>query len=99
MVKYINAEHLSAKIGAGILVKTKFVDVLKEIDNIPPADVRENVRGEWILSGGYFRCSICNEKALLKLDKSKGGSREYEQQKTNFCPYCGAKMEKKGETS
>ena len=33
--------------------------------------------GRWILSGGYWRCSKCKEKALLKLDKSKGGCREY----------------------
>lgn len=47
----------------------------------------------WILSGGYFRCSVCNEKALLKLDKSCGGYKEYRQIRSRFCPYCGRKME------
>lgn len=52
----------------------------------------DNENGRWILSGGYWRCSKCKEKALLKLDKSKGGCREYNQIKSNVCPNCGAKM-------
>lgn len=57
----------------------------------------DNENGRWILSGGYWRCSKCKEKALLKLDKSKGGCREYIPVKSNVCPNCGAKMESEGE--
>ncbi len=49
--------------------------------------------GHWFLSGGYWRCSECKEKALLKLDKATGGYREYEPIRSNYCPQCGAKMQ------
>ena len=49
--------------------------------------------GHWFLSGGYWRCSECKEKALLKLDKATGGYREYEPIRSNYCPKCGAKMQ------
>lgn len=53
-------------------------------DDIPTADVRENVRGEWkwvcfFKNGGYgsFGCSVCGYR---------NGTRY------NFCPNCGADM-------
>ena len=56
------------------------------ISEIPPADVRENVRGEWIeitneTEEWYWhpsKCSICGAEMLLSFDK--------------FCPNCGADM-------
>lgn len=59
-----------------------------DIDKIPTADIRENVRGEWlpdmIYNGEdewcFFECSNCKYKA----------DKHY-----NFCPNCGAKMEEK----
>ena len=58
-----------------------------QIDDIPTADVRENVRGEWqpIEVQPYFKkhfntsvaCSVCHRKG----DK-----------RWNFCPNCGAQM-------
>lgn len=63
------------------------------IDDIPTADVRENVRGEWIkridhLDYGLiefegFECSLCGVK-IWKDD--------YENIEFKFCPNCGAKM-------
>ena len=53
--------------------------------------------GKWILSGGYWRCSKCKEKALLKFDKSKGGCREYKPVRSKHCPNCGAKMQESEE--
>ena len=54
------------------------------IDNVPTADVRENVKGEWIFPYGdkkYKRCSVC-------------GSVFYSiPYNTNFCPNCGAIMD------
>jgi hypothetical protein len=48
------------------------------IDTEPTADVRENVRGEWIkIHWKAFKCSEC-----------KGISEYY----TDFCPNCGADM-------
>ena len=48
------------------------------IDDIPTADVRENVRGEWISIMGHQVCSICGYKNDIV--------------PTNFCPNCGADM-------
>ncbi len=63
------------------------------LKNLPPADVRENVRGEWLdywdnpikfyFDGRYSaHCSVC------------GYHPEYEEEmhSANFCPNCGADM-------
>lgn len=63
------------------------------IDDIPPADVRENVKGQWLdycdnpiksyFDGRYSaHCSVC------------GYHPEYEEEmrSANFCPNCGADM-------
>lgn len=63
---------------------------VEAIRNLPSAEPKI---GKWILSGGYWRCSECREKALLKLDKAKGGRREYEPVRSKHCPSCGTKME------
>ena len=56
-------------------------DWLDDIDNQPTADVRENVRGEWIDRGKdmtiRWQCSECGRK----------DTHIY-----NFCPNCGADM-------
>ena len=63
---------------------------VEAIRNLPSAEPKI---GKWILSGGYWKCSECREKALLKLDKAKGGRREYEPVRSKHCPSCGTKME------
>ena len=56
------------------------------IDNMPTADVRENVKGEWhdYQEGKwiYQQCSVCGY--------------DYAPRKYPFCPNCGADM--RGET-
>ena len=61
-------------------------DCLEWIKNSPTADVRENVRGEWIevlrdtYGGGHFpysKCSVCQSEQIMD---------------SNFCPNCGADM-------
>ena len=65
-------------------------DVYEEIvENLPSAQPKI---GKWILSGGYWRCSECKEKALLKLDKAKGNCKEFAPVRSVFCPNCGMKM-------
>ena len=50
------------------------------IDEQPTADVRENVKGEWIeLRNGVKRCSVCGFTSNHLLTD-------------NFCPNCGAEM-------
>ena len=57
-----------------------------------PADVRENVHGEWIYKKyrfgkdeeiGWFQCSACEHASWTK--------------ENNFCPNCGADMRSKNE--
>ena len=67
-----------------------YIAFKERIDKIPTADVRENVRGEWIehkpLSfgkiikglGNVFECSVCGEEVNCE--------------PCNFCPNCGADM-------
>lgn len=56
------------------------------IDEMPAADVRENVRGTWLGKpiGGYctVRCSICN------------AAFRYNRGQWSFCPECGTDMRK-----
>ena len=59
------------------------------IDMMPTADVRENVRGEWIRRDSRyvgwisFDCSVCGE--TLELDRETSNDFKY-------CPFCGADM-------
>ena len=60
------------------------------LDEMSPADVRENVKGEWIehkyaevydgLLQSNFECNQC---------------RDWVRERTDFCPNCGADMRKK----
>ena len=61
-------------------------DITVILEGIKAADVRENVRGEWVKGGEqpYFRkhfdivvCSKCNKRG---------------EHRWNFCPNCGADM-------
>lgn len=65
------------------------------INDVPTADVQEVRHGKWILRGGWNRCSVCDGKALLKDTGGIGGLHEYDQVKSDICPYCGAKMDGK----
>ena len=67
----------------------KYIDELEE----KLADVVPVRHGHWYNRGGRFRCSVCDNKALLKDIGGTGGwSHEYEQQKSPYCPNCGASM-------
>lgn len=62
-------------------------DIIR-IRNIPAADVRPVVHGEWIvdsIASNIFRCSVCGYDAPVE----PTGGTEY---KSNFCPTCGAYM-------
>ena len=62
--------------------KNAAIHLVREL--VPAADVRPVVRGEWIEDDyGFVRCSNCG----MEWD-------EPEHPKTNYCPSCGAKMQK-----
>ena len=59
-------------------------EVKEHLEELPTADVRENVRGEWILKedrrivDGYdWKCNQCGS---------------WQRYTSNFCPNCGADM-------
>ncbi len=63
------------------------------IVNAPAEDVQPVRHGRWFMRGGKWRCSECDQKALLRLSDATGGCREYEYYRANYCPNCGARMD------
>lgn len=53
------------------------------------AGYRKGREGKWIRKRGLPYCSECDTLAMLKADS--GGWKNYHE--SEFCPYCGAKME------
>lgn len=63
-------------------------ELLDDLENAPPADVRPVVQGRWKRVDPRstvvtFRCSECNYYAHMRA--------------TNYCPNCGADMRKEAE--
>jgi hypothetical protein len=53
------------------------------ISNLPAADVRENVKGEWLRTPtSWVYCSVCGEEPPQETNVT-----------SDFCPNCGAKMD------
>lgn len=67
-------------------------ELTKCINSISPTTPQPKI-GHWILSDGYWRCSNCKGKALLKFDNFGIRTPEYIHVESNYCPNCGAKME------
>lgn len=82
-------------------------DIPMKLENLPAADVRENVKGEWV--GVHAYCDYLNEEA-----KVNGKTQQYfptgmvigvycnqcwcrADKKSDFCPNCGAYMGEKNE--
>lgn len=57
---------------------------VERLNDLPTADVRENVRGKWDKDG---RCTVCGEYCPEQCNGV-----EIEPLHTNFCPNCGADM-------
>jgi len=86
MARYIDAESMKRDL---LTVDPQFETMIHwcitVLDAQPTADVRENVRGEWIYGEegcygnpyGHYSCSNCNEQMPWRFD---------------FCPNCGADM-------
>lgn len=80
----ITAEWLSGYINDDERNVIEHIDI--DLGELPPADVRENVRGEWILhiddlfpEESTMECNQCHEHQPVTIDD-------------NFCPNCGADM-------
>lgn len=84
MVEYIDKEQLLAHLFSR---QDEPLDVMKEIAEFPAADVAEVRHGRWIRekwpSGTHkIKCSEC---------------REWNGKQSNYCPNCGARMDKEDE--
>ena len=79
MSRYIDADLLQEDFKADHGGKRSLM-----IDTQPTADVRENVRGEWIEKNDVCRCSVCGKEALW--------SERIGCVCTDYCPNCGADM-------
>lgn len=63
----------------------------------PVADVREVVRGKWIVvEPEYLNCSVCGEAMYSGCNSTKEAILLKDHWK-NFCPNCGADMREKME--
>lgn len=64
------------------------------VSNIPAADIAEVRHGRWIEypRAHYFKCSECKYTVPYRKAVLVNGSREY-----NYCPNCGAHMDKEDE--
>lgn len=90
--KYIDADALLEEIEkikkydyfaetGNIFILLAHIDVAGAIKRQPAADVRENVRGEWIYKNYKTCCSKCFSPYGVRYDGEN-----------NFCPNCGADM-------
>ena len=98
MRKYIDPEHLKAVIKDHTYLLTDHINstdygmfwcgIEQAIDQESAADVRENRRGRWIKQNPLVdteECSLCGYNVI---------DEEFE---TPFCPWCGARMDMRGE--
>lgn len=96
MSRYIDADELMLRINMHGTNKFGMLDedIREFINNLPTADVRENVHGRWVENGTYlgklrFKCSACQEDMAVSTVMLKPI--------WNFCPNCGADMREGGE--
>lgn len=105
MSRYIDADNLKERIPKDIhedvFENCRNCELLDDeqvkelIDLQPTADVRENVRGEWIEDNPreksmMWRCSVCGRIAYYP---TIGERKSYKKHcGYNYCPNCGADM-------
>ncbi len=68
------------------------------VKDAPAADVVERKHGEWedeyggAFANPRYRCSVCKEKSLYRLELDCLGRWHEVQAPTDFCPHCGCDM-------
>lgn len=94
MAEYIERDSLILDIEANKLMAREPAAkrILQMIENQHTADVRPERHGHWgWADDGYLRCSECTQKAIWVQPYED----EPMQEETNYCQYCGAKMDGK----
>ena len=104
--RLIDANALLAGIckdcGNGCDLENDYCLLATEIMKAPTVDAVEVVHGRWedMWKGKYanprFRCSVCKTKALHINVLNGLGNWIDEQELSNYCPNCGAKMDGDG---
>lgn len=104
MARYIDAEKIPYIDLNDDMPQSKirvYIAFKERIDQIPSADVRENIKGKWIESSPNIytkrvNCSNCGSSAPFVFvsdgDVYSTNGNHGEIRKTNYCPNCGADM-------
>lgn len=84
-------EYIEREVAKKILAEDYAYTAAKVLDTVPTADVQEVRHGKWELidecaNEGIY-CSNCHKKVY----RAKYANQKV---KSNFCPNCGAKMDK-----
>ena len=87
-MRFIDKEALMKSIQENPAVdgNHRAAQLLECIMNAPTIDAVPVVHGRWVYGEGDIQCSICGHDAYTEGD--------YRQVKTNYCPNCGACMDK-----
>ena len=85
-------EYIEREAAKKILADDYAYAAAKLLDTVPTADVQEVRHGKWIyedsdIGWADYKCSTCGECYVLEAGTPQ-------EDKYNFCPHCGAKMDK-----
>lgn len=70
-------------------------DMCRSIDAMPAADVIEVKHGRWITDNNkQTKCSICGRPIPIRKVRHNGEVIWEDNSPVNYCPCCGAKMDK-----
>lgn len=75
---------------------SNYSNLWDEVDDMLAADVQPIKHGMWITwdDSGFTKCSCCNSEYYIADLQTVGDSEGF----VNFCPNCGARMIKDGDT-
>jgi rubrerythrin len=98
-IKRSDALALAEKFSETDMDETDYVSFYMDLEDLPSADVVERKRGKWMPAredvsssgmhdktewyGYVFECNLCGEHLMID-----------EETRPNYCPNCGAEMEK-----
>lgn len=95
-IEYIRRQDAVSRISDLLVLELKMTrcptwnEVYNTIGDLPSADVAPVVHGEWIKEWWHGetarKCSVCHITQTVNVYEGKV--------KFNYCPYCGAKMDK-----
>lgn len=93
MSRYIDADEILKK-KWDVPFNGKYIQVVDvgDIEDMPTADVKEVVRGEWIQMGSRTRCSNYRCSNYRCTNYRCTNCTKVNDEISDFCPMCGADM-------